>query len=200
MKKLYVILGGSLLLTGCFDEVQPEKAVVKETAAEKTAQTVAAPLPIEAEKMVDKVEVKKEEVKKGEQMVSTPENVTFEPAMEKETKLVDAPPSPQDKLTDAEQWNQAEAAATAINAKRAFAQNTNANSRRKSVRKTSTAKAVRSTAYDENGLSPEEQRVGAQQVMSAAELKALKYKCRYPLMSPQERVEYHCEVKPVTLK
>lgn len=199
MKKLYGILGLSLSLTSCFDEPQPEKAVVKETAAEKPAVTI---IPPSAE--AEKVEAKIEEVKKEaqEQMIPKAENVTFEPEMAKETKLVEAPLTPQDKPTDAELWNQAEKAATAANAQQLLAKKVKPNAAKKLARKKTKAKTTVSNAtyYDENGLSPEEQRVGAQQVMSAAELKALKYKCRYPLMSPQERVEYHCEVKPVTLK
>lgn len=54
--------------------------------------------------------------------------------------------------------------------------------------------------YNSEGLSPEEQRVGAQRVLSAAENTEMKWKCRHPFMSAQEVIDFRCETKPVTIK
>lgn len=201
MNKWWTVLGFTLLLAGCFDQPKSEAEVKNrtETKATETAENRVSSMK-ETTKEAE-TEMPKSEMKSTE---GAEANVAKMP--EKSGMSSERTEDEKSKQSDATVSDDAEKTVTAATAENALAATKKDNVVKKSVAKAKTkTKATNSTKaeeYDENGLSPEEQRVGAQQTnqLSESEIKALKYKCRYPLMTEQERVEYHCEVKKATIR
>lgn len=222
MKNIFGILGLSLLLTGCFEQPKTEKtdtqttenkvevkqetqeqttshSVIVESAKTENLETVTNNIVESVEKTTEDIKELAENVK--QEVVNTPSNNDVVKTLDsiKSELVVETKEMKENVETDLPVVTQSiiEKEENIVKEVSGTVGTTNvvSNVHRKNVNKNAKTKSTRKLTNNTNGLSPEEQRVGAQRPLTSDEIAELKYKCRYSIMSEKELKFYNCGEK-----